>query len=99
MHRRGRRMERIIRRKTDGPRQIAGAAVAAAVEQAADAAKDAAERDARREHVGGFPKGQFFPAQINRARNDGTNESAVKNEAAVPDGEDLREWLAGEFIV
>src|SRR5271165_4836817 len=54
MHRRGRRMEGVNGGKSDGPRQIAGAAVAAAVEQAGDAAEDAAQGDARREHVGDF---------------------------------------------
>ena len=65
MHWRGWRMQRIGLGKSDGPRQIAGAAVAAAVQQAADAPEDAAERDARCQHIGDFPQRQFFPAEIN----------------------------------
>src|SRR5258706_4057833 len=89
MHRRGRGIKRVVRRETDGPRQTAGAAVTTAVEQAADAAKDTAQRDAWCQHVGDFPERQFFPAQINRTRNDCADEAAVKNESAVPDGEDF----------
>src|SRR5271170_6772619 len=46
MNWRGRWMERIVSGKSDCPRQIAGASVAATVQQTADAAKDAAQRDA-----------------------------------------------------
>ncbi len=100
-----RRMQRHVERRSrefvrlrigegDGPRQIRRASVAAAVEQAAGAAKNAAQRDARREHVGGFPQRHFFPADVNDSGRCRADEAAVIDESAVLDHENFRERLA-----
>src|ERR1035437_10183268 len=90
---------RMVGWKPDGPRQAARAAVATAIQQAADAAKDVSERDARPEHVGGFPQRKFFPTNVNHACNRRADEAAVINEAAMLNHENFPERLVGEFVL
>src|SRR5208337_2383160 len=89
----------VVAWKMNCPRQTAPASVAATVEQAADAAKDISQRDARGEHVGGLPQRHFFQAQVNEAGEDGADEAAVINEAAVLNHENFRKRLAGKFVL
>src|SRR6185312_6597346 len=83
----------------DGPRQGALAPVTAAVQEASDAAEHVTERNAWREHVGEFPEPDMFYARIQYRGERSTDQAAVKNQTAFPHGENLPEWVPGEFFV
>src|SRR5690242_7255612 len=84
--------------KLDRPGQCAGAAIATSIHQAPDAAEGVSESDAGREDVGGFPERQFFPADVKDAGERRANESAVKDEPASADVENLPERPAREIL-
>src|SRR6266581_4422146 len=82
----------------DGPRQIAGAPIAAAVQQTADAPEDVAQGNARRQNIGSFPERKFFAARIENEGQRCPDQSAVINQPAVVDHKDFRNRLAGELF-
>src|SRR5437762_7771097 len=85
-------------RKLDRPGQIAGAAVAATVHQAADPAQGVSERDAGREDIGDFPERKVFEPDVKEASDRGADESAVKNQSAAADIENLPERFGGKIL-
>ena len=82
----------------DGPRQIAGAPIAAAVQQTADAPEDVAQGNARRQNIGSFPERKFFAARIENEGQRCSDQSAVINQPAEVDHKDFRNRLAGELF-
>src|SRR6266540_5617140 len=88
----------VVLREVNRPGKFAGASVATAVHQTADAAEGMAQRDARREDVGDFPERQIFVANVQNAGERRANQSAIKNQSAAADIENLPEWFAGEVF-
>ena len=89
----------VVRRKMNGPGQIALASVTAAVHQTPNASEGLTQSDAGRQDVRGLPKGQFLETDVEDARQRGADQSTVEDESAGPDIEDMPDRLADELFV
>ena len=85
--------------KMNRPWQSAFLAVTTASHQTSDSPEGVPEGDTRRHHIRDFPKRQFiFPTVQNRSERS-AHESAVKNQAAAANRDDVIQRLAREFVI
>src|SRR5215831_16870708 len=82
VHRVGGRVERVIRWKSDRPRQVACPAVAAAVQKTADSTEYISQGDAGRDDVRQPPHWKVFDAGEQNSGQGGADQTAVVDEAS-----------------